>query len=61
MSNPEGETTLLPCPFCGSTHVRAIEIDIAMWAVVCNPCQTIGPAASEKADATALWNRRAPG
>ncbi|MFC5300591.1 Lar family restriction alleviation protein [Azospira restricta] len=51
---------LQPCPFCGTAPASAIEVDLAMWAVVCNHCQSIGPLAGDERRAAELWNRRPP-
>ena len=52
---------LLPCPFCGTVPAGTIEIDVAMWAVACGACQSIGPVARDEGSAVASWNRRQPG
>lgn len=52
--------TLLPCPFCGTVPTGSIEIDVAMWAVACGECQSIGPVARDEEGAAASWNRRLP-
>jgi hypothetical protein len=56
---PRSETTLLPCPFCGSSHVI---IDYYGSGVVCASCEeecckVIGPEASNEREATEKWNR----
>ena len=52
------------CPFCGATEksgqVKPQEIDMGIWAVVCDACRAIGPhvndAAQEQATAVRRWN-----
>jgi len=57
---------LLPCPFCGGA-AKAF-FDGGRWFAVCNDLNaarcSVGPvsdACLTEADATAAWNRRAPG
>lgn len=56
----------LPCPFCGDTDPAIDEVELRVWALVCNGCGTTGPiedydAADQSAErAIELWNRRAP-
>lgn len=52
------------CPFCGHDDPHADEIDVGVYAVVCNNCGCIGPVSNyENAKQTpeqalALWNKR---
>ena len=52
---------LKPCPFCGAYGLSLVEIERADFChyVRCVPCTTEGPAASNKKDAIAAWNKRA--
>lgn len=50
-----------PCPFCGDADPQIDEIDMGIWALVCEGCKTIGP--HEDGHQTAeqaieRWNRR---
>lgn len=53
-----------PCPFCGDTDPAVDEVEVRVWALVCNECGCIGPIENyESADQSAeraieLWNRR---
>jgi Lar family restriction alleviation protein len=48
----------LPCPFCGSPKSSLLEVDVEGWAVICDPCGTIGPIKSAESEATDAWNAR---
>jgi Lar family restriction alleviation protein len=49
-----------PCPFCGGTDIRAEEIDIGEWALVCQACGAIGPSREPHTIMAAVkaWNTR---
>jgi len=55
-----------PCPFCGDGDPGIDEIEIKVWAVVCNGCGCIGPvenydsALQSPERAIELWNARDP-
>lgn len=58
-------TTLLPCPFCGSTNLR-YDFCASQGCMVCDDCDAVGPSDPRAADpicdddaAVAAWNRRA--
>ena len=56
-------STLLPCPYCGSTEVAVSHtVQGACW-VVCETatCGAIGPTQPTPAEAAAAWNTRVPG
>lgn len=61
--------SLLPCPFCGSTHVRAWTIQGAgeagsQQAVGCEECgvhvRCMGITVRARDKAVKIWNRRTP-
>jgi Lar family restriction alleviation protein len=53
-----------PCPFCGDADPAIDEIEMGVWAIVCNGCGCTGPVESyyeakqSPEKATELWNRR---
>lgn len=53
------------CPFCGDGDPAIDEIEIRVWAIVCNECGCIGPvenydsALQSPERAIELWNQRA--
>lgn len=55
---------ITPCPFCGDADPAIDEIDIGVFALVCNGCGCTGPVESyanakqSPKQAIALWNRR---
>lgn len=54
-------TPIAPCPFCGDSDPAIDEIDIGIWALVCNGCMTIGPhqdGAQSSEQAIERWNAR---
>lgn len=52
---------LKPCPFCGSTDLTLDHlVDNNDWFVSCNICEIQEIANYTRAQAVALWNRRAP-
>jgi len=56
-------STLLPCPFCGSTEVSVSHtIQGSCWAVCEMPaCSAIGPTKPTPAEAASAWNTRVLG
>lgn len=56
MTNPNGETELLPCPFCGgeASAFRVIE----WWSVSCSVCECHTALHWPKSKAIARWNTR---
>jgi Lar family restriction alleviation protein len=56
--------TPLPCPFCGDPDPAVDEVELRVWALVCNGCGCTGPIedydnAQQSAErAIELWNRR---
>jgi Lar family restriction alleviation protein len=54
------QTTLLPCPFCGSTDAHVFKSrTLGGWAVECDGCMTIVlPQAEGRNQATSEWNKR---
>lgn len=46
------------CPFCGEPEGEVDEISPGRFAVICQDCGTIGPAASWAEAAVILWNSR---
>lgn len=56
---------ITPCPFCGDADPAIDEVDLRVWAVVCNGCGCTGPIedydnAKQSAErAIELWNQRA--
>ncbi|THD06160.1 Lar family restriction alleviation protein [Rhodanobacter lindaniclasticus] len=59
MSNKD----LLPCPFCGSTHVELVCSGSA-WFVRCNECDANGSTVTDGDEmdsekAVAIWNKPA--
>ena len=61
-TNPQLD--IRPCPFCGDSDPAIDEVEVKVWAIVCNGCGCIGPIenydnASQTAEvAIELWNRR---
>jgi Lar family restriction alleviation protein len=53
-------STLLPCPFCGSTEVSLSHTVQGSCWVVCDTeaCGAIGPTKSTPAEAASAWNTR---
>jgi Lar family restriction alleviation protein len=53
-------STLLPCPFCGSTDVAVSHTVQGSCWVVCETaaCGAIGPTKPTPAEATSAWNMR---
>jgi Lar family restriction alleviation protein len=53
-----------PCPFCGDPDPAIDEVDMDVWAVVCNDCGAIGPTQNDDGKinlgpkAIELWNGR---
>jgi Lar family restriction alleviation protein len=62
--NPEPESVLNPCPFCGSTSPKIGirdrgEYCVLRYYVTCQGCGGEGPSETTEAAAIAEWNRRA--
>ena len=60
--NPEPESVLNPCPFCGSTSPNVGirdrgEYYVLRYYVTCQGCGGEGPSETTEADAIAEWNR----
>lgn len=59
-------TTIRPCPFCGDSDPAIDEVEMGVWAVVCNGCGCTGPIENYEAakqppeKAIELWNKRQP-
>lgn len=54
--------TLATCPFCGDPDPAIDEIDMGIFAIVCNDCMCIGPHQNGKQsaeEAIRKWNERA--
>lgn len=57
--------TALPCPFCGNPDPGIDEVEVGVWAIVCEGCGCTGPIehfdnARQPAErAIQLWNKRA--
>jgi Lar family restriction alleviation protein len=55
---------IVPCPFCGNADPMIDEIDMDVWAVVCDDCGCTGPYQNDDGTATVgqkaieLWNKR---
>lgn len=49
---------LLPCPFCGSTHIVVEEYE-GMYCVACVECNS-RTGLYDKQEAIILWNTRTP-
>lgn len=49
--------TLLPCPFCGGTNLRAM-LRHYQHEIDCVDCNISGPSASKKELAAEKWNTR---
>jgi hypothetical protein len=47
-----------PCPFCASHCFYVLEVDEGAWAVICDGCKSMGPAAKQQDEAVQLWNLR---
>jgi Lar family restriction alleviation protein len=56
----------LPCPFCGNENTEIDEIDMNVYAVLCDQCGCTGPIASHEIASTGqhqalhVWNQRMP-
>lgn len=56
--------TIMPCPFCGDGNPAIDEVEVKVWAIVCNGCGCIGPienydnAQQFPERAIDLWNKR---
>jgi len=54
----------LPCPFCSDPDPAIDEVELRVWALVCNGCGCTGPiedydnAKQSPERAVELWNRR---
>lgn len=48
---------LLPCPFCGETHIGC-SYDGEFWRVGCDCCECTGPRYNPKELAIEKWNTR---
>lgn len=54
--------SIQPCPFCGDPDPAIDEIDMGIFAIVCNDCMTIGPhqnGTQSAEEAINKWNLRA--
>jgi len=57
--------TIQPCPFCGDTDPAIDQVELGVWAIVCNDCNCTGPiqefhtGKGQSAElAIELWNKR---
>jgi hypothetical protein len=50
--------SICPCPFCASHSFCALEVDAGSWAVICDECKGMGPAAERADEAVRFWNIR---
>ena len=46
---------LSPCPFCGSPHVRCMEIGLGQWSVGCADCLANGSSMANRQSAVDVW------
>lgn len=53
-----GQTTILPCPFCGKSKVVIEQFGLKTFACSCEDtgCMVIGPEAPTREEAAAKWN-----
>ena len=59
MSTTAVATSVKPCPFCGDDDPHIDEIEPGKYALVCQDCQTIGPASEVSQQGAILaWNIR---
>jgi Lar family restriction alleviation protein len=61
MSTNSTTANVKPCPFCGAPDPAIDEIDIGVFALVCEGCGAIGPHPDESCPperAIAEWNHR---
>ena len=49
---------LKPCPFCGSSQVKANLMGHGWTEVYCGACEAEGPPRENEKDANAAWNKR---
>lgn len=49
---------LLPCPFCGSTHLDIVTDRLDRMAATCGSCGGSGPHCFDIKEAVQKWNRR---
>jgi len=62
----EKEIKLKPCPFCGSTDLKAYDCfgqthpkrKSMLWIVDCMNCDCMGPLSETKKGVIKLWNTR---
>lgn len=52
-------TSLLPCPFCGGTHLTQMEGNKHFCHVIMCPCGVDFSGGNNLTEAVAAWNRRA--
>ena len=50
--------SISPCPFCASHSFYVLEVDAGSWAVICDECKGMGPAAERADEAVRFWNMR---
>jgi Lar family restriction alleviation protein len=57
----DSQTTLKPCPFCGSPDLHLWKsVAVGGWAVECDDCRVIvTPLAEGKRQVMDAWNQRA--
>ena len=48
---------LAPCPFCGSTQLSSLELDLNSWSIECMNCQATGPLKVSEEAAVISWER----
>lgn len=57
-------TTIKSCPFCGDGDPAIDQVELGVWAIVCNGCGCTGPienydsAQQSSERAVELWNQR---